>query len=117
MKLAMPPTVVGQVFWPRPKVHSAIVHIVPRPAKRARLQDTEFFHTFVRALFFHRRKLLRVVLAGMLREQLDKPAIDSLLAAHAAPPTARAEELPVEMIIELADAVRGRCGSDCLSQR
>jgi 16S rRNA (adenine1518-N6/adenine1519-N6)-dimethyltransferase len=106
----MPP----QVFWPRPKVQSAIVHIVTRPAKRARLQDVAFFHQFVRALFFHRRKLLRVVLAGMLREHLDKPAIDALLAEHDVETSARAEELPGEKLIELAAAVCSRCGRDCL---
>src|SRR5262245_58294652 len=36
----MPP----QVFWPRPKVHSAIIHIVTNPAKRSRLKDAEHFH-------------------------------------------------------------------------
>src|SRR5262245_58468074 len=39
----MPP----QVFWPRPKVHSAIIHIVPHPAKRAALGDLTFFHEFI----------------------------------------------------------------------
>src|SRR5436190_9081844 len=43
----MPP----QVFWPRPKVHSAIIHIVPNPAKRALVSDVKFFHDFVRGLF------------------------------------------------------------------
>ena len=38
----MPPT----VFWPRPKVHSAIIRIIPRPEKRARIPQPEFFHTF-----------------------------------------------------------------------
>src|SRR5947208_9407595 len=47
-----------QVFWPRPKVHSAIIHIVLNPAKRAALSDLPFFHAFVRGLFFHRRKFL-----------------------------------------------------------
>ena len=48
-----------QVFWPRPKVHSAIIHIVPNPEKRARIPDLAFFHDFVRGLFLHRRKFLR----------------------------------------------------------
>src|SRR3954471_21415504 len=33
-----------QVFWPRPKVDSAIVHILPNPAKRAAIEDVHFFH-------------------------------------------------------------------------
>jgi len=94
-----------QVFWPRPKVQSAIVHIVTNPAKRSRIADVPFFHSFVRSLFLHRRKLLRVVLAINLRDRLDKPTIDALLAAQGIA-AARAEELPVEKLIELAEAIR-----------
>ncbi len=54
----MPPS----VFWPRPKVDSAIVQITANPKKRARIADLRFFHQFVRAIFFHRRKFLRSVL-------------------------------------------------------
>jgi 16S rRNA (adenine1518-N6/adenine1519-N6)-dimethyltransferase len=97
----MPP----QVFWPRPKVHSAIVHIVTNPSKRSRIHDVEFFHKFIRDIFCHRRKLLRGVLASALSERLDKPAIDALLAAQNIPLESRAEELPVETLIALAAAV------------
>ena len=103
----MPP----QVFWPRPKVQSAIVHIVPSAAKRARLSDVEFFHTLIRDVFCHRRKLLRGVLAGCFREQLDKPAVDTLLAAEGIASEARAEELPVETLIALAENLRKRLRS------
>ena len=49
------------VFWPRPKVHSAIIHIRPVASRRERLQNPEFFHEFTRSMFFHRRKYLRSV--------------------------------------------------------
>lgn len=54
------------VFWPRPKVESAVVSIRSNPAKRSRLEASggvERFHTIVRELFLHRRKTLRGVLA------------------------------------------------------
>lgn len=54
------------VFWPRPKVESAVVSIRSNPAKRSRLEvsgGVERFHTIVRELFLHRRKSLRGVLA------------------------------------------------------
>src|SRR5437764_14805261 len=57
-----------QVFWPRPKVNSAIIHVVPNPAKRTLLGDVKFFHDFIRGLFLHRRKFLRGVLMGQFRE-------------------------------------------------
>jgi 16S rRNA (adenine1518-N6/adenine1519-N6)-dimethyltransferase len=107
----MPP----QVFWPRPKVHSAIVHIVPNSAKRARIADLVFFHQFVRGLFLHRRKFLRGVLVSSLAEHFDKPAIDALLADFGMPADARAEQLDVPTIIALADAVRGRISASGLS--
>jgi 16S rRNA (adenine1518-N6/adenine1519-N6)-dimethyltransferase len=85
----MPP----QVFWPRPKVHSAIIHILPNPLKRAAVGDLAFFHDFIRSLFFHRRKFLRGVLISALAGKLDKPAIDGLLASFHFPADARAEQL------------------------
>jgi 16S rRNA (adenine1518-N6/adenine1519-N6)-dimethyltransferase len=103
----MPP----QVFWPRPKVHSAIVHIVPSPARRRQIGDLPFFHHFVRSLFLHRRKLLRGVLASMLKGRLDKPAVDELLAGFQFGADARAEQLDVRALIALANAVRVRASN------
>jgi 16S rRNA (adenine1518-N6/adenine1519-N6)-dimethyltransferase len=100
----MPP----QVFWPRPKVHSAIIHILPNPAKRRLLFDLEFFHDFIRGLFFHRRKFLRGVLVNQMADRLDKAAVDELLAPFEFAPDARAEQLDVKALIALADAVRKR---------
>jgi 16S rRNA (adenine1518-N6/adenine1519-N6)-dimethyltransferase len=102
----MPP----QAFWPRPKVHSAIVHIVPSAAKRLRIGDLEFFHRFVRSLFLHRRKFLRGVMVAALAEQLDKPGVDEILAQFGFPADARAEQLDVETLIRLADVVGQRVG-------
>jgi len=97
-----------QVFWPRPKVHSAIVHILPNPAKRAALENISFFHEFIRSLFFHRRKFLRGVLVTTYRDQLKKGEIDELLAPFNLPVDARAEQLEVKTLIALAHAVRQR---------
>lgn len=98
----MPP----QVFWPRPKVTSAIVHIVPNLEMRAAIADVPYLHSFVRSLFMHRRKYLRGVLIGMVKPHLDKSAVDELLAAFAFSPDVRAEQLDVQTLVSLADAVR-----------
>lgn len=98
----MPPS----VFWPRPRVVSAIVHIEPNAAKRARIADPTYFHNFVRGLFLHRRKFLRGVLVAQFKEKFDKPAIDAVLAEFGFESNVRAEELPVETLIRLADAFR-----------
>jgi len=94
------------VFWPRPKVDSAIVRIVLEPERRALIPDLEFFHTFVRTLFLHRRKFLRGVLIANYKEWFSKPQIDALLAGLGYVETVRAEELPPEEILRLAEAVR-----------
>lgn len=100
----MPP----QVFWPRPVVHSAIIHILPNPAKRALIGDVSFLHEFVRSLFFHRRKFLRGVLISAYEERLGKAAIGDLLASFKFPADARAEQLDVKTLIALAAAVQKR---------
>lgn len=98
------------VFWPRPKVHSAIIQIVPREEKRNRIPDLEFFHSFVRSMFFHRRKFLRSELVSAFKRQLDKPAVDEILAQQGLSGNSRAEELDVDAMLALCEAVRMRLG-------
>ena len=100
----MPP----EVFWPRPKVHSAIVHVVPNAEKKARIPDPAFFHTFVRAMFFHRRKLLRNELLSAFKDQFDKPVVDALMAELGLDANTRAEQLTVEAMLRLCEAARQR---------
>lgn len=99
------------VFWPRPKVHSAILQIELEPERRAAIPDLAFFHTFVRSLFFHRRKFLRSVLISAVGDDLSKPEVDEILASQQLPPDARAEQLGVEQMLALTEAVRQRLPS------
>lgn len=103
----MPPT----VFWPRPKVHSAIVQITLDPDRRAAVGDREFFHDFVRKLFLHRRKYLRGVLAATFKNQLDKPGIDALLSQLQFGGSVRAEELSASQMLKLSNAMQARLPS------
>jgi 16S rRNA (adenine1518-N6/adenine1519-N6)-dimethyltransferase len=77
---------------------------------RGRIADRDFFHTFVRAMFFHRRKFLRSQLLGACERRLDKPAADRLLAALGLDPEIRAEQLDVDAMLSLCDAVRAELG-------
>ena len=104
----LPPT----AFWPRPKVTSAILHIVRDDALRNRIPHLRFFHDFVRAMFFHRRKLLRSELLSAFKNRLDKPQVDALLASQNLIPTVRAEELEAASLLSLCEAVRAVTGSD-----
>lgn len=90
------------VFWPRPKVDSAIMSILPASGRRAKIQDRAFFHHFVRSLFGFRRKFIRSVLVGMYRKQLSKPQVDEVLAEMGIEHNVRAEQLDVATIVELA---------------
>jgi len=97
-----------QVFWPRPKVNSAIIQIRPSDEKRQRIPDVAFFHEFVRAMFFHRRKFLRSEVLSAFKGRLDKPQVDEVLAQLELPHETRAEQLNVETILRLCEAVRAK---------
>ncbi|MFM7130470.1 MAG: 16S rRNA (adenine(1518)-N(6)/adenine(1519)-N(6))-dimethyltransferase RsmA [bacterium] len=101
------------VFWPRPKVDSAIVRIVPNPDKRAAISDLPWFAHVVRQIFLHRRKNLRVVLHSMFHHDKcwTKPVVDELLAALDLPTEVRAEALNVEEFEELATALKQKLGA------
>lgn len=100
----MPPS----VFWPRPKVDSAIIHIRVQPEWQARFPDRGFFHQFTRSLFFHRRKFLRSVVISAMKGKLDKAAVDELLVGMQLGADARAEQLDVATVMELSEAFRRR---------
>lgn len=95
------------VFWPRPKVQSAIIHIAINEEKRGRIPDREFFHTFVRSMFFHRRKFLRSVLLAAFKNRLSKPEVDAIMEGQGLGPQTRAETLNVDVMLALCEAVRG----------
>lgn len=95
-----------KVFWPRPKVDSAIIHIVHRPDLRAQISDLEFFYTFVRAMFFHRRKYMRSVLVAAFKNRLEKPHVDEVLDQLGYGPDARSEQLQIPEIQTLCEAFR-----------
>ena len=98
----MPPN----VFWPRPKVDSAIISIVLSDEKRAQIPDLPMFQTFVRAMFFHRRKFLRSVMVSAFKQELKKPNIDAIMGRMELGPNTRTEQLSVERILALYECTR-----------
>jgi 16S rRNA (adenine1518-N6/adenine1519-N6)-dimethyltransferase len=103
---ALPPS----VFWPRPKVDSAVVAVRPDTARRAAVGDVAWFHEIVRRLFFHRRKYIRHVLAGIWPDRWSKAEVDAWLEARGQTGQCRAESLTVDEFIALARALRERWG-------
>ncbi len=92
-----------QVFWPRPKVNSAIVSLWRHDGRGGRIEDRPFFLDFIRRLFHHRRKLMRGVLCGMYRKQVSKSDVDSILAELGFDAESRAEQLDVPFLVRLAN--------------
>ena len=98
------------VFWPRPKVTSAIVQVTLDDKRRARIPDRTYFHQFVRSMFFHRRKFLRSELLSAYKKRVDKPQVDAVMEQMELIPTARAEELSVSQILDLCQRMRAVVG-------
>lgn len=96
------------VFWPSPKVDSAIICVKPNETKRKRIADLEYFHTHLRALFFHRRKFLRSQVATATQDDMEKADVDAILESQKLEPNLRAEQLSIEQIIALLEACRLR---------
>ncbi len=100
------------VFWPRPAVCSAIVHMVPSPEALSRIGDVGFFVKTIRALFDLRRKKISNALAGShdlglteaeARRALEESGIDS---------SARGESLDPASILSLSHAI-GKIKAGC----
>jgi 16S rRNA (adenine1518-N6/adenine1519-N6)-dimethyltransferase len=100
----MPPS----VFWPAPKVDSAIIRIVVDERRRAAIPDLRYFHEFTKAIFFHRRKFLRANVLSALKGVLDKAEVDDILAAMDFSDDARTEQLDVPTLLRLTELVRAK---------
>lgn len=98
----MPPS----VFWPAPKVESAILRIHVDPAKRGRIRDLPFFHQITKALFLHRRKFLRANVVAAMKQHLNKSQVDTLLDEMGFAADTRTEQLDVGTLIKLAEKIQ-----------
>ena len=104
-------TLSPKVFWPRPKVDSAVVRIRPDDAKRAAVGDLPWFHAVIRRIFLHRRKNLRRVLYSLWRDRWTKEEVDVMLEGIGLVGMVRAEALSVDELIGLAVALQARLGT------
>jgi 16S rRNA (adenine1518-N6/adenine1519-N6)-dimethyltransferase len=85
-------------FRPPPKVDSAVVRMVPRPAGALAARDAARLAAIVTAAFGQRRKTLRNAVAGLLEPgDIERAGID---------PGVRGETLSVDDFVRLANAAR-----------
>jgi len=82
-------------FEPAPKVESAVVRLIPKPAAELNAKSLDKLSQLVLAAFSQRRKMLRNTLKGLLD--------DAGFAALGIDPTRRAEDIPVEGYVRIAN--------------
>jgi 16S rRNA (adenine1518-N6/adenine1519-N6)-dimethyltransferase len=88
-------TVAPGAFRPPPKVDSAVVRLVPRPAGEAGIVDTALFERLVRDAFGQRRKTMRNAVQAL--------CTGADIEAAGLRPDARAEQLAVDDFVRLAN--------------
>lgn len=85
--------VPNTAFVPKPKVQSAVVQIIPNGDKIARIKNLENVEKITARLFGMRRKMIRGIIPGVPWERFGLTG------------TERAEELPPEKFLELAENI------------
>lgn len=89
-------TISRNVFYPKPEVESAVIHLDFRDGGAAlRFEDEKLFFEVVKTAFGQRRKILRNALRSLHVEA-------EVLGAHS---ERRAEELTVEEFVDLANRI------------
>jgi 16S rRNA (adenine1518-N6/adenine1519-N6)-dimethyltransferase len=94
-------TLPAEAFTPRPKVDSALVEFLPRPAPEPP-GEVVALEKVTAAAFGQRRKMLRVALRQIT------PDSETLLLALGLDPKVRAEELAVADFVRIANALRSQ---------
>ena len=82
-------------FDPPPKVDSAVVRLIPKPASELKARNQDKLASVVLAAFAQRRKMLRNTLKGILD--------DAGFVALGINPTLRPEDVPVEDYVRIAN--------------
>jgi len=93
------------VFWPRPKVWSAMVRIRPDAARRAGIRDLAVLRQTVHGLFVHRRKRAARSLALADEAGGSPETWAARLEAAGLDPLARGEAYTVDEIVRLANSL------------
>jgi 16S rRNA (adenine1518-N6/adenine1519-N6)-dimethyltransferase len=98
LEMVIPP----EGFYPPPKVTSAIVKMVPRPAPPIDVRNTNLLKQIIDAGFRQRRKMLRNSLSFV---GLQQGEIDQIFRQLAFDPQVRAERLGLPQFAMLTDAI------------
>ena len=89
-------------FTPPPQVHSAIVEFRIKEGCRFSIHHLPTFEAVIRASFGQRRKMIRSALISGLRD-LPADVIENALREAGVSPSARAETIPIDRFVEIAN--------------
>ena len=81
-----------EAFWPKPKVDSVVLKLVPLTNPKINIPDEKLFKTIIRAAFSSRRKIL----ANSLRSLFPKDEVEEILKTAEIDRKRRAETLSIE---------------------
>ena len=97
--------VPAELFFPQPKVTSAVMRCVRRDAPAIAVEDEKFFLKVINGAFLLRRKTLVNSLSSAF-PKLDKTAIQTAITDCGLSPTVRGEALTLQNFADLAAALR-----------
>lgn len=97
-------------FLPAPKVESAVVTLIPRPAPLVEVQDMTLFAKLVRTAFAQKRKTIRNALLGGSFASAD--VLEKIFAEVGVDSGLRAEAISIVTFGELANAFGSNAGQN-----
>jgi len=90
-----------ECFWPKPRVDSAVLTLLPLKKPRTKVSDEQLFEKVIRAAFSSRRKMI----GNSLRSILPKQSVERVLESSGIDKSRRAETLNIEEFGKLAEEV------------
>jgi len=90
-----------ECFWPKPKVDSAVLTLLPLKKPRTKVSDEQLFEKVIRAAFSSRRKMI----GNSLRSILPKESVERVLESSGIDKSRRAETLAISEFGKLAEEV------------
>lgn len=88
LEFRVPPS----AFWPKPKVHSVVLKMIPLKKSRAEVRDEKLYEKVIRAAFSSRRKML----GNSLQSAFPKDSVRNALESTGIDPKRRAETLTIQ---------------------
>jgi len=99
------------VFWPKPKVYSSVIEILPDSTRKAEIDDLKFLERVTKGLFSRRRKTAQNAMRSLMRSVgLEERLADKLMVRCGIDPSARCETITPEQFVTLSNILRGKIG-------